>query len=201
MIPRSLSTHKVNLHIHTNILLVFSKNLCKYNTIRTFSRMQLKFNTKEMIECVSAYHSFYPLLIYYMNRLSDWGPNFCKCKVCGKVFLTQSLCYEVCSYKCWKQQTLQNKQEFDKRVRGNGYDHQYKNECPGWHNVMNKAKKTPGFPPERLAAMQTAFDAFKKEALRWTTLVKSRQSSPEEFRDWIVLQKVLSWINVKSVIS
>lgn len=144
---------------------------------------------KEMTECVSAYHSFYPLLIYYMNRLSDWGLNFCKCKVCGKVFLAKSLRYGLCSDKCRKQQALQNKREFDERARDNDYDHQYKNECQGWRNVLNKAKKTTGFPPERLAAMQAAFEEFKKEALRRKTLVKNRQSSPEEFRDWIVRQK------------
>lgn len=91
--------------------------------------------------------------------------------------------------KCQKQQALQNKREFDKRAKGNDYDHQYKNECQGWRNVFNKAKKTPGFPPERLAAMQAAFEAFKKEALRRKTLVKNKQSSPEEFRNWLVRQK------------
>ena len=142
-----------------------------------------------MTECVSAYHSLYPLLIYYMNRLSEWGLNFCKCKVCGKVFLAQSLRYELCSDKCRKQQALQNKREFDERAKDNDYDHQYKNECQGWRNVLNKAKKTPGFPPERLAAMQAAFESFKKEALRRKTLVKNGQSSLKEFRDWIVRQK------------
>ena len=99
------------------------------------------------------------------------------------------MCYELCSDKCRKQQAIQNKREFDKKARGNDYDHQYKNKRPGWCNVMNKAKKMPGCPPERLAAMQVAFDAFKKETLRWKTLVKSKQSSLEEFRDWIALQK------------
>ena len=144
---------------------------------------------KDTTECVSAYHSFYPLLIYYMNRLSEWGLNFCKCKVCGKIFLAQSLRYELCSDKCRKQQALQNKREFDERARENDYDHQYKNECQGWRNVINKAKRTPGFPADRLAAMQAAFETFKKEALQRKTLVKNRQSSPEEFRDWIVRQK------------
>lgn len=77
-----------------------------------------------------------------------------------------SLRYELCSDKCWKQQDFRNKREFDEKSRNNGYDHQYKNEFSGWRNVMNKAKKSPEFPPERLAAMQEAFEAFKKETLR-----------------------------------
>ena len=79
--------------------------------------------------------------------------------------------YELCSDKCWKQQALQNKREFDEKSRNNGYNHQYKNEFSGWRNVMNKAKKSPGFPPERLAAMQEAFEAFKREALRQKSII------------------------------
>lgn len=55
--------------------------------------------------------------------------------------------------------------------------------------MINKAKKTPGFPDDRLSRMLAAFEDFKKEALRRKTLVKNRKSSPEEFRNWIVTQK------------
>ena len=95
------------------------------------------------------------------------------------------------SDKCRKKQALQNKREFDERARENDYDHQYKNECQGWRNVINKAKKTPGFPADRLARMQEDFEGFKKEALRRKALVKNKESSPEEFRNWIIMQKNL----------
>lgn len=172
---------ELTIAFHTDSPLDFDKD--------TGKAIRFDLTRRDMTECVSAYHSFYPLLIYYMNRLSEWGLNFCKCKVCDKVFLAQSLRYELCSDKCRKQQALQNKREFDERAKGNDYDHQYKNECQGWRNVLNKAKKTPGFPPERLAAMQAAFESFKKEALQRKTLVKNGQSSLKEFRDWLVRQK------------
>ena len=81
--------------------------------------------------------------------------------------------YELCSDKCWEQQSLQNKREFDEKSRNNGYNHQYKNEFSGCRNVMNKAKESPGFLPERLAAMQEAFEAFKKETLRQKVLSRT----------------------------
>lgn len=143
---------------------------------------------RDMTECVSAYHSFYPLLIYYMNRLSEWGLNFCKCKVCGRVFLAQSLRYELCSDKCRKQQALQNKREFDERARENNYDLLYKNECQNWRNKINKAKRTAGFPVGRLEEMQTAFETFKKEALQRKKAVKEKTASPKEFTDWLYQQ-------------
>ncbi len=154
------------------------------------TRLDLWFpDSERRMECVAAYDSFLPLITYYLNRLNDWGLYFRQCKVCGKSFLAKSLRYELCSDRCRKKQALQNKREFDERARENDYDHQYKNECQGWRNVLNKAKKTPGFPSERLERMQEAFADFKKEALRRKTLVKNRKSSPEEFRDWIVVQK------------
>ena len=52
---------------------------------------------KRKTECVAAYASLYPLMIYYLNRLNDWGLYFRKCKICGKVFLAKSQRYELCS--------------------------------------------------------------------------------------------------------
>lgn len=140
------------------------------------------------MECVTAYASFYPLIIYYLNRLNDWGLCFRKCKVCGKYFLAKSLRYELCSDKCRKKQSLQNKREFDKRAKENNYDLLYKNECQNWRNKINKAKKTAGFPTARLEEMQAAFEVFRKEALQRKKAVKDKTTSPKEFTDWLYQQ-------------
>ena len=169
-----------------------TRSLYYRRTPAEHTRLDLWFpDSSRRMECVAAYDSFLPLITYYLNRLSDWGLYFRQCKVCGKFFLAKSLRYELCSDKCRKKQALQNKREFDERARENDYDHQYKNECQGWRNVINKAKKTPGFPADRLARMQEAFEGFKKEALRRKALVKNKESSPEEFRNWIIMQKNL----------
>ncbi len=144
--------------------------------------------SQHMVECVSAYASFYPLLIYYMNRLADWGLCFCKCKICGKVFLAKSLRYELCSDKCRKKQSLQNKREFDQRARENSYDLLYKNECQNWRNKINRAKRTAGFPDSQIDKMDMAFSSFKQEALRRKKLVKEGKARPQEFTDWLYQQ-------------
>lgn len=33
-------------------------------------------DSKRKMECVAAYSSLYPLMIYYLNRLNDWGAIF-----------------------------------------------------------------------------------------------------------------------------
>lgn len=139
-------------------------------------------------ECVAAFHSFYPLLIYYMNRISDWGLHFCKCKVCGKIFLAKSLKYELCSDKCRKKQALQNKREFDERARENNYDREYKNECQHWLNQIHKYEKSADFSADHLQKLKDEFSAFKKEALQKKKLVKQKQASSSEFSSWLAMK-------------
>ena len=74
------------------------------------------------------------------------------------------------------------------RARENNYDLLYKNECQNWRNKINKAKRTAGFPADRLEEMLTAFEAFKKEALQRKRAVKERTASPKEFTDWLYQQ-------------
>ena len=159
------------------------------NTPAEITRLELWFpDNRRRTECVAAYSSFYPLITYYLNRLNDWGLCFRQCKVCGKYFLAKSQRYELCSDKCRKAQALQNKREFDERARENNYDLLYKNECQNWRNKINKSKKTADFPIERLEEMKTAFDLFKKEALRRKKAVKAGTTKPTEFTDWLYQQ-------------
>lgn len=116
------------------------------------------------------------------------GLFFRKCKVCGRIFLAKSQRYELCGEKCQKKQALQNKREFDERSRENNYDLLYKNARQNWRNKINKAKRTVGFPADRLEEMLTAFGAFKKEALQKKKAVKERTASPKEFTDWLYQQ-------------
>ena len=157
-------------------------------------------DSKRKMECVAAYSSLYPLIIYYLNRLNDWGLYFRKCKICGKVFLAKSQRYELCSDKCRKKQSLQNKREFDERARENNYDLLYKNECQNWRNKINKAKKTPGFPVDRLEEMLAAFESFKKEALQRKQAVKRKKPAQRNFQAGFSGRAILlwNWLNQKT---
>ncbi len=90
--------------------------------------------------------------------------------------------------KCRKAQSLQNKRDYDERARENNYDLLYKNECQNWRNKINKAKKTDGFPEERLKEMKNAFETFKKGALLRKKLVRAGECSAKEFMDWLYQQ-------------
>lgn len=64
----------------------------------------------------------------------------------------------------------------------------YGNECQNWRNKINKAKKPPVFPADRLEEMLAAFESFKKEALQRKQAVKKKTTSPKEFSDWLLQQ-------------
>ena len=68
------------------------------------------------------------------------------------------------------------------------HDLLYKNECQNWRNKINKAKKTSGFPADRLEEMLAAFESFKKEALQRKQAVKKKTASPKEFSGWLLRQ-------------
>lgn len=126
------------------------------------------------------------------------GLHFRQCKVCSRFFLAKSQRYELCSEKCRKAQSLQNKREFDERARENNYDLLYKNECQNWRNKISKAKKTDGFPEERLEEMKKAFEDFKKEALQRKKLIRTEEASPKEFTDWLYQQdSIIAGLAVK----
>ena len=153
------------------------------------SRLELWYpDIHQPYECVSTSNSFRPLITYYLTRLHEWGFCFRTCKLCGKIFLAKNKRYDLCSEVCRKKQALQNKRDFDQRAKENNYDHQYKNESQNWRNQINRVKKNPSFPPERIEQIESVYADFRKEALRRKKLVKEKKTSPKEFSDWLYQQ-------------
>jgi len=151
-------------------------------------KMDVWYPARTDVECVTAYRSFLPVIMYYHARLADWSLYFRTCKVCGKVFLAKSLKYKICSDKCRKIQGTQAKRDFDARAVENEYDHIYKNESQRWVHYIHRLEKTADCTPDRLAEIRSAYEDFKKEAKKRKTAVKNGQSSVAEFRDWVLEQ-------------
>ena len=151
-------------------------------------KMDIWYPARTGMECVTAYRSFLPVIMYYHARLADWSLYFRTCKVCGKVFLAKSLKYTICSDKCRKIQGTQAKREFDARATENEYDHIYKNEAQRWVHYIHRMEKSDDCTPERLAEIKSAYENFKSEAKKRKSAVKDGKSTVSEFRDWILQQ-------------
>ena len=156
-------------------------------------KMDVWYPARTGIECVTAYRSFLPVIMYYHARLTDWSLYFRTCKVCGRVFLARSLKYTICSDKCRKIQGTQAKRDFDARAIENEYDHIYKNEAQRWVHYIHRMEKSDDCTPEHLAEIKAAYESFKKEAKARKKTVKDGDSTVAEFRDW-TLQQLESFI-------
>ena len=180
---------------HPSALDVYEQSKLKHGDT---ARLELWMPNKHFSnECVVADNTLKPLITYYQNRLDDWHLYVKTCKVCGKKFLADSQRYELCSDKCRKAQSLQNKRDFDDRARKNNYDLVYKNECQNWRNKINKAIKSGTYSPEQIDKMKQLFSDFKKEALYKKKQVKTKEITAKEFTDWIYSQSndILTLIN------
>ena len=140
------------------------------------------------VECASAYLSFDPLITYYFNRLDEWQYHFRCCKVCGKYFFASSKRYTLCSDKCRKKQREKNKRKFTENAASDSFEVSYSNACQNWRNKINKAKKTFGFPEDTLTNMMSAYQRFRKEALKRKKDVKQHDADAKEFNNWLLMQ-------------
>ena len=151
-------------------------------------KMDVWYPARTDMECVTAYRSFLPVIMYYHARLSDWSLFFRTCKVCGWVFLAKSQKYTMCNDKCRQKMKTQAKRDFDARAVENEYDHIYKNEAQRWLHYIHRMEKSADCPPERLAEIKSAYEDFKSEAKKRKSAVKKGHSTVAEFRDWMLRQ-------------
>jgi len=134
---------------------------------------------RRRLETVATSSSFLPLIFYYLNKVAEWRFVFQECKVCGKYFLARSRHYELCSDDCRKAQSTTAKREFDERTKGDRLEQLDKAAYYYWHNRLRKLRKTA--EPEKVAAFKTAFDAFRKEAVRRKAAVRRGEVKLNDF--------------------
>ena len=153
-------------------------------------KMDVWYPARTELECVTAYRSFFPVIMYYHARLADWSLYFRTCKVCGRVFLAKSQKYTMCSDKFRQKMKTQAKRDFDARAIENEYDHIYKNEAQHWLHYIHRMEKDSDYPPERITEIRSAYEDFKKEAKKRKNAVKNGGSTVSKFQDWMLKQIV-----------
>lgn len=132
--------------------------------------------------------SFYPAIMYYLQRIRDFGLCLCTCSVCGKIYCAESLHHSLCSEACRIAQRRQNKREFDARAKTNGYDHDYKNTSQRMRNRLNRLKEQETVPAEAIQKAEQLFAAFRKEALQRKKKIITK-SDRKAFQDWMFAQE------------
>lgn len=141
-------------------------------------------------ECALIEKSFYPIIIYYLNKLNEWGLYFRHCKVCGTVFIAENNKFNICSAECKKIQNTVNKNKYSDNAKKNEYDRVRKNEEERWRNKI-KSVKAKGLKDEVIInQLEDAFLEFKETARVNRNKVKNNQMTPKEYMDWIIKNSV-----------
>lgn len=144
---------------------------------------------KRPFECVVASSSLLPVIAYYLHKIEEWGYIFQECKVCGKHFLARSRHYELCSDECRRKQAVEAKREFDERAKGDQLEKIHEAVYYYWYNRLRKLKRDKAADPERLAALESAFAVYKKEAVRQKKLVKRSEMKLADYSTWLTEQR------------
>ena len=91
------------------------------------------------------------------------------------------------SDECRKVQAVEAKREFDERAKGDRLEQLDEAAYYYWYNRLRKLRKAAN--PDRTAAFKTAFDDFRKEAVRRKADVKSGITQFGEFSAWLIQQQ------------
>jgi len=143
---------------------------------------------KRLFEVVVAVSSLMPVISYYLHKLEEWGLVFQECKVCGKYFAAKSHHFELCSDGCRRVQAVEAKREFDERARGDRLEQLDEAAYNYWYNRLRKLRKGKRADSEKAAAVKSAFDAFRKEAVARKGAVKRGEMKLAEFSSWLALK-------------
>jgi hypothetical protein len=144
---------------------------------------------KRPLECVVASSSLLPVIAYYLHKAGEWKSVFQECKVCGNEFLTKSRHYELCSDACRKKQAAEAKRQFDERAKKDRLEQLHESAYYYWYNRLRKLKRAGAADTEKAAAVNEAFQAFRKEAVRRKGMVKRGELALADFASWLVGQQ------------
>ena len=122
-----------------------------------------------------------------MHRVEEWRLVFQMCRACGKDFFARNRHYEICSDGCRKIQAAAAKREFDERAKGDSLEEADVADYNYWYNRLRRLRKENNADAE--AAFKAAFDAHRKEAVRWKSAARRGEMTHSDFKNWLFTQQ------------
>lgn len=143
-----------------------------------------------MQDCIIVDKSLIPLEKYYLSKFDKWKKYIIRCKVCGRLFMADTLKFKLCSDECKKQARLNNlvlrKQDKDT----SNVDSICINASAHWYNRLDKIRKSSEWTEEDVQKYVIAKDQFLKEKRKKRRAHKMGKLSFVELRDWLLHQEV-----------
>jgi hypothetical protein len=144
--------------------------------------------SKRPYECVVGYSSFSPIIFYYLNKINEWGLVVQSCKVCDNLFFARSRHFELCGDDCRKIAESESKRQFEERNKDSKVEKTYENHYQYWYNRLRRLKKS-NVDESVMTAFTSAFDDFRKQAVKRKSAVKSGKMKMSEFTAWLFEQQ------------
>lgn len=82
------------------------------------------------------------------------------------------------------------KAKYDEKARADTVEAVWKQSYQHWHNRLVKARKIPDFPPDRLNAIETAFEEYRKDSLAQKHLVQNLKIYLSQYQSWLFQQDI-----------
>ncbi len=143
---------------------------------------------------LKAYHvtdlSVLPLYVHYLNTVYTEQAFFQYCKRCGRLYIAHTAKIKgFCSEDCRRAQQKENRQRYSDKVEDDEAEKSYRTTYMYWYNRLKKLRQSPGIKPEKLAELEAAFRAFRKEGTIRKGQVQDGEKDMREYTVWLLEQR------------
>ncbi len=150
-------------------------------------------------DCVLVDESLIPLEKYYLSKFDKWKKYIVRCKICSRLFMADTLRYELCSDECRNQARLNNlalrKQDEDiseiDRICMNASAH--------WYNRLTKIKNSVEYSQEDIAQYSSKKEHFLKEKRKKRQAYKKGRISYTQLQNWLLQQEAEAQIALETI--
>ena len=88
-------------------------------------------------------------------------------------------------------QAVQAKREFNERAKENDYEQKHDNAYQYWYNRLRQLKRAKTPDVDKIKTVSEAFKVFKKEAVKYKSMVKLDKTKEKEFTTWLLKQQIV----------
>lgn len=141
------------------------------------------------LQCVMLWDTFYPLKLYYSQKMNEYGMRVGKCIECKEYFVAKSGKQKACGSKCAQIRKQHTSAQYRNEGAKGAMAKLRNNEYQFWYNRIRKAESISEFPPQRLEEMKAEFARFKREFQAKKKQLNQKELSQLDFNNWIAQQE------------
>lgn len=146
-------------------------------------------DTNPSVECLLVDNSIIPLERYYKSQIEKYTKYIIECKSCKKLFMADTLRFELCSDACREQAIIDNNSQRMEDPTTAETEARLANARAHWNNRLRKIKDSPEWTKERIEKFKEEKAKFQKEATDMRQKNKTGEITTKEFYDWLFRQQ------------